>query len=540
MKAVSLRCPMLLLFAGVSACGACAIQGTVVDSLSGRAVPNAQVFVRPHGEETAVPVRRITDGSGRFCFERLEAGDYEVNAKRAGYLNASYGQRRPSGPGLVLRISAEQALPPLTVKMTPEARISGRLVDSGGDPIDGAEIELLRRSWINGKFQPAPAAQVPTDDQGRFRLGQLAPGTYFVSARPGLEFRRREFLNDKGEPIREREIETYYNGSLSLQDATPVALKAGQEIAGLTLTLQKAGGRHISGRIAIALSEGERAWVQIIEDTEIRRRPVGHVWINKDGRFRVDGLLTSQYLVWGRIFRGDSTVQLEKQVDLRNGDAEGIVLEPVQPVELEVRVRVDGATTISKVPPIQQIYLAGNSMHGSQGELQPNGTYKFEDVFPGVYEIEIATEGNSYFVKRVLVDGEVQADRKLDVQAGRPKSIEVILSSRVAAIKGQVARNRELTTGTMIILWDELEQSQSRSQVAGPNGEFEFKSLPPGKYRLYAFEDFDSDSWGSPELAVIFASKSVALDLHEGENRQVTLPLISAKEFQDALQRIGF
>jgi hypothetical protein len=46
--------------------------------------------------------------------------------------------------------------------------------------------------------------------------------------------------------------------------------------------------------------------------------------------------------------------------------------------------------------------------------------------------------------------------------------------------------------------------------------------VQPGR-RLYAFEDFDRDVWDSPELAAMFASKSVAFELHEGENRQVRL-----------------
>ncbi len=478
--------------------------------------------------------------AGGFCFEHLEGGDYETKRQRAGYLDGNYGQKRPGGPGLVLRVNAKEALQPIIVKMTPAARISGSLAGSDGDPVEGGEIELLKRSWIKGKFQPAPVAQGQTDDQGRFRLGQLAPGTYFIGARPGRDFRGREFLNDRGEPIREREVETYYGGSLSLQEATPLGLKAGQEIAGLTIALQKAGGRHITGRIPVALSEGEMGWVQIMEDTEPMKRRFGRVRIKKDGTFRADGLTPSQYLLRGRTFGGDSDLQLEMQVDLRNGDADGIVLEPVQLLDFEMRVRVEGAVTGSKPPAIRQVYLSNNSTHGNRGERQSDGTYKFESVEPGVYEVGVANDGDSYFVKGVLVDGEVQPGRKLDVHAERPKSVEVILSSRVAAIKGQVAGIRELTTGTMIILWDEAEKSQTGSQVAGPNGEFQFKSVPPGKYRLYAFEDFDSDSWGSPELAAIFASKSMSLELHEGENRQITVSLISAKEFQDALQKLGF
>jgi hypothetical protein len=121
-----------------------------VSALSGRVVPKAQVFARMHADETAVPVRRIADNAGRFCLEDLQADDYEISAKRFG-LDASYGQKRPGGSGLVLRIRAGQVLQPVIVKMTPQARISGTLVDSDGVPIDGAVVQLLKRAWMERK-----------------------------------------------------------------------------------------------------------------------------------------------------------------------------------------------------------------------------------------------------------------------------------------------------------------------------------------------------------------------------------------------------
>jgi hypothetical protein len=343
--------------------------------------------------------------------------------------------------------------------------------------------------------------------------------------------------------FREREIETYYNGSLALQEATPTVLKAGQQIAGLTLAPQKIGTYHLSGRVSVTLSEGEIGWLGLLDEGSPIKTVGGRARINQDGSFRVDGLAPKQYVLQGRISGGNSDLELEKQVDLRNGDLDGIVVQPLQLFDLAVRVRVEGATRGSKAAPINYLRLFGDSMRGNRGERQPDGTYRFEEVSPGVYQIEVATEGDSCFVKRVLVDGEVQSGRRLDLRE-KPKSVEVILSSRMAAIQGRVAPGRELTTGTTIVLWDEADPhgrpyGQAQSQVSGRKGEFEFKSVPPGRYRLYAFEDFDRDVWGSPELAAIFAPKSVAFELHEGENRQATLPLISAKEFQDAMRGLG-
>ncbi len=89
------------------------------------------------------------------------------------------------------------------------------------------------------------------------------------------------------------------------------------------------------------------------------------------------------------------------------------------------------------------------------------------------------------------------------------------------------------------MLQNEDDEFGAPFEMGGPEGEAEWKQLTPGKYRLYAFEDFDPDAWGNPELAPAFASKSLELELKENEHARVKAPLISAKEFQTVLQRLG-
>ena len=63
-----------------------------------------------------------------------------------------------------------------------------------------------------------------------------------------------------------------------------------------------------------------------------------------------------------------------------------------------------------------------------------------------------------------------------------------------------------------------VEQDFSAEQAVGADGKFHFNLLNPGKYRLYAFEDFDREAWGNPQLAVLLASKSLEVEIKEGES----------------------
>lgn len=70
-------------------------------------------------------------------------------------------------------------------------------------------------------------------------------------------------------------------------------------------------------------------------------------------------------------------------------------------------------------------------------------------------------------------------------------------------------------------------------------GQFQLEKMPPGKYRLFAIEGFDEDMWGSPELAAALREKSVVVELQESDKKQVTAPLISAEQWEQALRKVG-
>src|SRR5580658_1762080 len=67
-----------------------AISGTVVEASSGDPVRKAVVTVTWHGTPRSWATMR-TDGSGRFNFEGLPAGNYDLRALKQGLGTAIYG-----------------------------------------------------------------------------------------------------------------------------------------------------------------------------------------------------------------------------------------------------------------------------------------------------------------------------------------------------------------------------------------------------------------------------------------------------------------
>src|SRR5258707_15122494 len=133
-----------------------ALEGKVL-SLSGEPLRKATLHLRtvggPPGQNTAGrPIQTssyaiTTDATGKFLFEDIDSGRYTLFADRFGYVQQFYGARAPNRPGLPLNLVEGGHLTGLTITMTPQAIISGKVEDEDGDPISGAQVMVYRLGY---------------------------------------------------------------------------------------------------------------------------------------------------------------------------------------------------------------------------------------------------------------------------------------------------------------------------------------------------------------------------------------------------------
>jgi hypothetical protein len=68
----------------------------------------------------------------------------------------------------------------------------------------------------------------------------------------------------------------------------------------------------------------------------------------------------------------------------------------------------------------------------------------------------------------------------------------------------------------------------------GGNGSFQFQGLRPGKYRLYAWEEFEAGAQFDPDVTGPFEARSVAIEVAEGARKEVAVTRISVEEAEAA------
>jgi Carboxypeptidase regulatory-like domain len=147
----------------------------------GRAIAHAQV--RAFLEKDAVQAGSTrADSLARFEFAGLPAGKFRVVAAKVGYATLADDGSAALPPsrkaGVLIDLSTGETHDRVDVALARLGTISGRVFDEFGDPIQGANVALLRVEYEMGRRRLVPAEGIApaTDDLGRYRVYRLFPG----------------------------------------------------------------------------------------------------------------------------------------------------------------------------------------------------------------------------------------------------------------------------------------------------------------------------------------------------------------------------
>ncbi len=200
-------------------------------TLSGDGVRGAAVRLKPNSQPA---ITATSDNDGKFIFEGIVPGRYQLSANKAGFLSKEYGQRSAQGYGASFTLEAGRTLKDVVISLTPQSVITGRVLDQDGDPVAGAQV---RTRPVASLPQQPPDLLISgaTDDQGNFRLAGLDPGRYYLIAMPPVRpTGERPSRGGAGMAL----VTTYYPGVPNQASAKTIELTPGADFRGADIPLR--------------------------------------------------------------------------------------------------------------------------------------------------------------------------------------------------------------------------------------------------------------------------------------------------------------
>jgi hypothetical protein len=494
-----------------------AISGQVVNSVTGQPIARALVQIGPQ-------YGMLTDHEGRFSFDEVTAGSGGAFASKPGYFLSD------TDPSPVTQ--------PLTLRLIPEAIISGTVTDPMGRPIQDLHVELKMLQVRNGLRSWQHVQSALTSVGGEYRFAELREGKYRV-----VTSMQVEGLPEAASSL--SFVPATYPPPESDAANSALTLAAGDRVeANLIPAAEKS--YPVTGVINGAVNRGVSIEAQTPDGESIN---AGARFYPPTGAFRMM-LPSGSYHLRVRSFAQPQPLFGTREISIGHAPLEGISvsLEP----QIKIPVEVDYQTVATNTqqapstgPPSLYFTLESADpdapwrtfsaepvrVPGSAQVVEPGGPLVVRNVEPGRYVLQ-AQVNPPWYLASASCDNLDLMRNPLVVSAGTGVcTIHAVVRNDPSTLRWSIAASDTLKLNgsvfvSIIPLGNLTAYAQSsvttNAKRAGPALQGEFSGLAPGRYLAVALAHQQEIPYRDPE----------AMKTYMPLGQEVTLPINGQAEMQ--------
>jgi hypothetical protein len=503
------------------------IAGTVVNAKGGGSLTRARVTIMDAKIRQNVQ-SVVTSDDGRFEF-RVPAGKFALQGAKRGFITAAYNQHDQFSTAIVTGAGVDTEN--LTLRLSPNAVLTGRVIDESGEPVRNAQIMVYRENRFSGVSRISRFRGAVTDDQGKYEVTPLDEGTYFVSAKAtpwyavhpvaGLEGTANAPVQvnsalDVAYPV------TYYGNTTTTDEAAAIPVRGGDRLEA-DIHLNPVPALHLLFHTGenggpVAFPQLQRPSFDGVEDVDS-----SNIQSVSPGVYELTGIAAGQYMI--RI--PDATGQLKEptttnlttsqELDSSSGNSTS---------KLKVRVEMAGGT----VPAQMEIGLRNSKGKFTGSEVNAQGEANFADIIPGKYDVLAGSQNEVYAVTRIAWDGGETSSRSLDIPPGVSLSVSLTLTGGSATVDGFAKRDGKGVAGAMVVLIPknpEANHDLFRRDQTDLDGSFTLFNVSPGSYTVIAIEDGWDLDWAKPAVLARYgrSRQNLVVGAHEKGTVHLSAPV---------------
>jgi hypothetical protein len=491
------------------------VEGTVTNVATGGAIAGAKVAIR-QDENAAYSV--TTDAEGHFRIEGVKEGAYSVRYSADRYFY-------PGGPRDAAAFQVRASGVPVRIegRMIPLSRVSGRVIDTRGDRVAKARVELTTLSvfWAT-----------ETDAKGNFELDSVIPvdSNYTLSAAAPLDWKAPAPDPDTGRP--RGWARTFYPGAAFREQAAPIAVRVGGDLLGLEIKLLDVPMHVVRGVLltpdGAPLPKGSVA----LWDAGPRKDAAYRAESKPDGTFEFAAVVDGDWRLSATLESGGVELRADEWIAVKGREIEGVKLRLSPPVTVSGRVILEArqGAPLPAPPEVMvirqhggQILFQGMSILSARPEA--DGRFRFENLYPGNYRVIPGAPPPLFYVSDVRL-GDTPVLEEVEFSAGSPE-LTIVYKANGGTVRGTVEK---CGSGQV---WLVPQDAPARRHYAGicdgtSNGpsRFEITGVPPGEYYALAVPGYEL--WpGNVDAALL--QRATRLSVRGGETTQADLSLSSVR-----------
>lgn len=484
---------------------ACSLSGSVINSVTRAAVARARVSIA-NADDTLLAE---SDASGRWSVAHLACGVMTVTAARVGFLRNQ--PAAPAPPELTLVEGAPA--PDVQLELIPQAVIAGKVVDEQGDPMAGAIVSLMTSRVLNGLRSLAASISTTTNDLGEYRIAGLAAGKYVVCAT----------VNQIG-PANTAGLPPYgekcYPGPVDAAPAITMDVPAGYE-GRVDMSLAPLSAVQVRGMVS-GVPEGANATVSLVSASlpalAGRMGMFLSAPVRKDGTFAVKNVPPGSYILSTNALQQNRRLMARAQVEVAANDVDGLQLRVEPGATVTGSVKIVSTTGKTFTRPQFNLSLRSAEMGVAQVVWDETRTaFAMPDVVPGVYRLEFSAPAPLYLKSAAMGGRDAVGTDVVIGPGGGP--LEIAVTDDGGVVEGDVTVDDRSATAWVLLQQDSGPVRNTRTDS---KGHFRLDTIPPGRYKIYAWDNSTGVEYANPEWMTRNA-KGVDVTVQAAQTQQVKL-----------------
>ncbi|HEV2709884.1 MAG TPA: carboxypeptidase regulatory-like domain-containing protein [Edaphobacter sp.] len=520
------------------------ITGTIVSSADGSPIAHGHLTATlvPRGDggerQLSAPLSTFdADEHGHFSITLPSAGMWRVVGSAHGYVTQAYDEHELFSSGIVL--TARSPVIDLRFQLSPEALITGNIIDEAGEPVRNARVSLLSMPAAEpDSSQPPPhtRAGTSTDDRGSYEFDNLQPGDYRIRVQATVWYamaaQHAVSRSQSEHPLDPSLDVTYplmwYPGTSDPSAAETLTLHAGDShqadfqltpIPAIHLRILPETSPEVGGRRMQTYPMIER----VSSDGNDFVPVSAH--IGPQGTIDVGGLAPGRYEVR---MQGQGQIIKPALVEVTEGSAQTLDMSTASSMA-NVSIHFDGisgedadSVQVNFIDPDSGrnaardsagAYFLSGALLRRRGTKAPSRTVELP---PGRYEVVLAGKPNLYLTGIIAQSGKATGRFVIVPSGGSTLTLHV--ADGRSTLTGVAMIQGKPSVGAMVLLipatlGEPANLNIIRRDQTNTDGSFDLNHVLPGQYILLAIDHGWQVNWKDPSTLRNYMMHGIPVDL---------------------------
>jgi hypothetical protein len=356
--------------------------------------------------------------------------------------------------------------------------------------------------------------------------------------------------NNSQDQVTEGYVPVYYPGTTEAQAAAPIQLPPGTIFTGVDFTVVSVRTLRVQGQV-INGATGQPAQNANIMLLPVQRTAGGGAvrggirnpgnyrsQINNQGAFEIRGVPPGSYELIAMVNQRNNRMTARLPLEVGAADVQNVSLILSPGFTLSGRLAIEGQSSgganqnVTRLRVMLRPDSAAQMAGGAPASpVQADGTFTLEQVGRDDYRLTVTGMPRNAYVKVARYGATDVMSEGLRLDRAPTGPLEILVSTNTGIAEGIVQNERLAAAANVTVVFvPDVARSHRldlyRTTSTDAAGRFRIEGVPPGDYRVFAWEDVETGAWQDPDFIRQFEDRAKPLQINEGSTSNIELRVI--------------